>query len=147
MTIGEKIRMLRNFRGMSQKELGSAMGFGKNGSDNRITQYENNYRIPDKKILGEIARVLRVNPELFRMENSGTLQDFIYALLWMNEESPGHIHLFQIKQSADSTTNPIAIYFDLPDINKFLSDWLSHEQELAEGKISADDFREWKFSR
>ena len=85
MAVGDRIKRARNLRGMTQKELGIAIGLPNNGADNRITQYENNYRIPKKEVLSEIARALQVNPELFQMESSGSLQDFIYALLWLEE--------------------------------------------------------------
>ena len=40
MTVGEKIKKIRTFRGMTQKELGLAIGFEEKGADNRIAQYE-----------------------------------------------------------------------------------------------------------
>ena len=115
-------------------------------------RYENNYRIPKKEVLSEIARALQVNPELFQMESSGSLQDFIYALLWLEEERPGSIRLFQVEQHADNcqssfSDNPIGVYFNSPAMNEFLNEWLVRQQELAEGKISKDDYLEWKFSR
>ena len=47
MTVGEKIKKIRTFRGMTQKELGLAIGFEEKGADNRIAQYETNYRVPN----------------------------------------------------------------------------------------------------
>ena len=49
MTVGEKIKFIRNFRGITQKELGVGIGFDEKGADNRIAQYETNYRVPKKK--------------------------------------------------------------------------------------------------
>ena len=40
MTVGDKIKKIRTFRGMTQKELGLAVGFEEKGADNRIAQYE-----------------------------------------------------------------------------------------------------------
>ena len=67
MTVGEKIKKIRTFRGMTQKELGLAVGFEEKGADNRIAQYETNYRVPKKDLLNKIAEVL---PFLARTENS-----------------------------------------------------------------------------
>ena len=36
MTVGEKIKFIRNFRDMTQKELGVGIGFDEKGADNRI---------------------------------------------------------------------------------------------------------------
>lgn len=44
MTVGEKIKRIRTFRGMTQKELGLAVSL----TENRIAQYETNYRTPKK---------------------------------------------------------------------------------------------------
>ena len=40
MTVGDKIKKIRAFRGMTQKELGVAIGLEENGADNRVAQYE-----------------------------------------------------------------------------------------------------------
>ena len=37
MTVGEKIKKIRTFRGMTQKELGLAVGFEEKGADNRLS--------------------------------------------------------------------------------------------------------------
>ena len=57
MTVGEKIKFIRNFRGMTQKELGVGIGFDEKGADNRIAQYETNYRVPKRDILLPIAKI------------------------------------------------------------------------------------------
>ena len=36
MTVGDKIRKIRTFRGMTQKELGVAIGLEEKGADNQI---------------------------------------------------------------------------------------------------------------
>ena len=50
MTVGDKIKKIRTFRGMTQKELGLAIGFEEKGADNRIAQYETNYRVPKREL-------------------------------------------------------------------------------------------------
>ena len=50
MTVGDKIKKIRTFRGMTQKELGLAVGFEEKGADNRIAQYETNYRVPKREL-------------------------------------------------------------------------------------------------
>ncbi len=146
------MRMLRNFRGMTQTDLGIAIGFPEKGANKRIVQYEINYRTPKKELLDEIAHVLRVNPNNFRVKNTGSLQDLMYELLWLDEEYPDFIHFFKMKQGAGphpflSCVDAVGIYFNSPAMNEFLNEWLVRKQELAEGKISKDDYREWKFNR
>lgn len=152
MTVGNRIKMLRQFRGMTQTDLGIAIGFPEKGANSRIGQYEINYRTPKKELLDEIAHVLRVNPNNFRVKNTGSLQDLMYELLWLDEEYPNFIHLFKMIHGAGThpfsfSNNTVGIYFNSPAMNEFLNEWLVRKQELAEGKISKDDYREWKFNR
>ena len=59
MTVGEKIKFIRNFRGMTQKELGVGIGFDEKGADNRIAQYETNYRVPKKRYINADSKSFR----------------------------------------------------------------------------------------
>ena len=61
MTVGDKIKKIRTFRGMTQKELGLAIGLEEKGADNRIAQYETNYRVPKRELLDKMAEALRVD--------------------------------------------------------------------------------------
>ena len=49
MTVGDKIKKIRTFRGMTPKELGLTVGFEEKGAENRIAQYETNYRVPKRE--------------------------------------------------------------------------------------------------
>jgi len=48
MAIGERIRFIRNLRGMTQKGLGAAVGFDEKTADVRIAQYESGTRTPNR---------------------------------------------------------------------------------------------------
>ena len=65
MTDSDKIKKIRTFPGKTQKELGVATGFDEKGADNRIAQYETNYRISKTGLLGKIAEVLNVDRQNF----------------------------------------------------------------------------------
>jgi transcriptional regulator with XRE-family HTH domain len=61
MAVGDRIKRVRNMRGMTQKELGLAAGFDDNSADVRIAQYESGARTPKEDMLKKIADVLDVN--------------------------------------------------------------------------------------
>ena len=96
MTVGEKIKKIRTFRGMTQKELGLAVGFEEKGADNRIAQYETNYRVPKRELLDKIAQALRVESQNFYTLRPGCAEDFMRTFFWLDEDSPGSIRLFQL---------------------------------------------------
>ena len=61
MTLGERIKRIRTFRGLTQRELGLKLGYEERNADVRVAQYESGYRVPKKDTLMEIARILNVN--------------------------------------------------------------------------------------
>ena len=55
MAIGERIRFIRNLRGMTQKLLGTAIGFPEKTADIRLAQYESGTRTPKEDITVALA--------------------------------------------------------------------------------------------
>ena len=77
MTVGEKIKYIRTFRGMTQQQLGVAIGLSAKGADNRMAQYETNYRVPKKDMLEDISEALDVNSLNFISPVSGSAEDIM----------------------------------------------------------------------
>ena len=63
MAIGERIRFIRNLRGMTQKILGAAIGFPEKTADIRLAQYESGTRTPKDDIAVALANALGVSPQ------------------------------------------------------------------------------------
>ena len=51
MAIGDRIKRIRNMRGLTQRELGTAIGFDESTADVRIAQYESGTRKSKEEIL------------------------------------------------------------------------------------------------
>ena len=115
MTVGEKIRTIRIFRGMTQKELGLAVGFPEKGADNRIAQYETDYRVPRKEMLDKIAFALKVNRLNFYSACPGDSapEDLIRPLFWLEESDIGGIRLFH-RMSCHKTTMRVYLQGKIP---------------------------------
>lgn len=78
MTVGQRMKKVRLFRGMTQKQLGIMAGLGANG-DIRIAQYESGVRTPKEQMLIKIADVLCVQPAVF-LQESALLKMILYRL-------------------------------------------------------------------
>lgn len=73
-TIRVNIKRYREAQGMTQKELGVALGFKEEHAQQRISQYEmdpeiKEFRSPNKKTLQQMAIVLKQPVEAFMMDN------------------------------------------------------------------------------
>lgn len=171
MTVGEKIKTIRTFRGMTQRELGLAVGFPEKNADNRIAQYETDYRVPRKEMLDKIAFALHANFLNFYSicERAGAAEDIMRTLFWLEESNMGRVQLVQTTpntlpekhddrlQAIEDTTfhynpsddwpvcPPVAIYFDCI-VNSFMREWLVRQQEYRAGEITREEYFEWKLN-
>lgn len=164
MTVGEKIKYIRTFRNMTQKQLGAAIGLPEKGADNRMAQYETNYRVPKKDMLMDIAEALHVNPINFITPVSGSAEDIMQTFFWLDVDNPDALHFFpmvpskkkygtdkEIKAEYDNNDDmpaipPVGMWFHYNTINEFMHEWMVHKQELAEGEITPDEYLEWKLN-
>ena len=76
MEVGQKIKLVRLHRGLTQKQLGDLLNLGDGGA-NRIAQYEIGYRVPKPSLLKEIAKVLDVKEETFFVSDKYLLREWL----------------------------------------------------------------------
>ena len=164
MTIGEKIKRIRRFRKMTQAQLGEAVGLGEN-AQNRIAHYERGTRVPQKKLLDDMARVLNVNRYTLYEATGEDNSELIQIMFWLEESNPGIFHLFQLHQfpveekhddCADGAyyryndtwpaTPPVGMWFSGTNINSYLREWQQRMKERDAGEITKEEYFEWKLN-
>ena len=69
-TIAKNIKLLREKEGLTQQDLGRAVGFGELHAQTRISQYETVARTPNSRTLEKIAKALHVDVDQFFKESS-----------------------------------------------------------------------------
>ena len=140
MAIGERIRRIRLFRKMTQSQLGEAVGL----SDVRIRQYEIGNRTPKEEMIEELAKALNCN---FRSIYEPTLyaaEDVMFTLFELDEHYD--MSLYEVTDHEDPTEKHIAVGFDYYLLDGFLDSWKKKKEELASGKITREEYFEWKIN-
>ena len=84
MSTGENIKRIRKFRGMTQKELGIAIGIGEESASPRMAQYETDNRNPKLEQLSKIAEALEVSVFEFLDIEINSVNDIISLVNKMN---------------------------------------------------------------
>lgn len=145
MTIGEKIKKIRTFRGLTQKELGIAIGFSKKSAGVRMAQYETNVRTPKKELLVQIAVALKVDPLSLYNENPGSTEDVIQKLLWLEENNPEFV---QLNDGKDNLNESGTVYVEINHkwVDRLMAEWLLRKSDLQNGTISKREYFEWKIN-
>ncbi len=144
MDIGNKIKHIRVMRGMTQKELGNAVGLPPKSADVRIAQYEIGARVPKETLVQKIADVLEVNVKYLIASTPKDIDDLIYYLFYMDEAGLVDMKSFEEESYDGSIEELIRISFiHTEDI---LKEWYAKKNEYANNKISREEYLEWKLN-
>ena len=142
MAIGERIRFIRNLRGMTQKYLGMAIGFTESTADVRMAQYESGARTPKENMTADLANVLDVRPQALAVPDIDTDIGLMHTLFTLEDlrglrvsEIDGELCLRLDKSSK--------AYLGM---NQMLSAWLEQAKKLEAGKITKEEYDKWRYN-
>ena len=121
-TIGEKIRRIRCYRGLTQKALGSMVGL----SEPAIRNYELGNRNPTYLTNSDMQDIDSVLIQLFQIDDNFPIS---------------------VQNSVDEFgNNHYGLYFSSAMINTLLSIWHNQQQGVINGTINKSDYVEWKMN-
>jgi len=144
MAIGDRIKRIRNFRGLTQKDLGLAVGFDDKTADVRIAQYESGTRTPKEDMLKRITKALDVNYRSIYEPSLYAAEDFMYTLFELDEHIG--VSLYEIEDKLNKEKH-IATAFEYGKIlDGFLEEWKLRKQELENNGITKEEYIEWKLN-
>ena len=100
MAIGERIQFFRKLRGMTQKYLGTQVGFPEKSADVRLAQYETGTRTPKADMTAALANVLDVSPLALSVPDIDSYLGLMHTLFTLEDryglkvcECDGEVHL------------------------------------------------------
>jgi transcriptional regulator with XRE-family HTH domain len=138
VAVGDRIKRVRNLRGLTQKELGLALGFDENTADVRVAQYETGTRTPKEDALKKIAKELDVNYRSLYEPTLYAAADVMYTLFELDEHY-GNLQIHEVDNS-----NHLAVSFGSKLMDDLFREWQQRKKDLAEGVISKVEYMEWK---
>jgi transcriptional regulator with XRE-family HTH domain len=143
MAIGQRIKHIRNLRGLTQKELGEKVGFSGKTSDVRIAQYETETRIPKENLLSEMAGVLNVSPKALAVPNIDSYVGVMHTLFALEDryglkidEVDGVLCLTLDKGAGSNYSNMFNMLYA----------WLEESKKLSSDEITKEDYDNWRYT-
>ena len=143
MAIGERIRYIRNLRNMTQKWLGTVVGFAEKTADVRMAQYESGTRSPKEKLINDIATALEVSPRALDVPDIDTYVGLAHTLFALEDlyglrigEIEGEVCL-RLDKSKGTT------YLSMFDI---FHAWNEMAVKLNNGEITEDEYNTWRYN-
>ena len=140
MAIGERIQFFRKLRGMTQKYLGTQVGFPEKSADVRLAQYETGTRTPKADMTAALANILDVSPLALSVPDIDSYLGLMHTLFTLEDryglkicECDGEVHLrvdvFQGKEAAR--------------LHEMLCAWGEQAAKLKSGE--KEDYDRWRY--
>lgn len=144
MSIGERIKKARVFRGMTQKELGIAVGFNEKNADVRIAQYESNTRRPKDNLLYKMADVLDVGFFALYEPHQYNAESIMYSLFDQGND-PMRVQLEEVltTNGLQRPQKRIAIIYNYDHMDEYLREWKLRREQVLNHTISVEEYTEW----
>ena len=142
MAIGERIRFIRNLRGMTQKYLGTLVGFPEKTADIRMAQYEAGTRTPKEDLTKALAGALDVSPLALNVPDIDSYFGLMHTLFALEdrygltiETRDGEV-LFRIDPRKGK---------DAARISELVYAWAAVADKYRAGEISRDEYDKWRY--
>lgn len=142
MAIGERIHFFRIMRGMTQKYLGTVVGFPEKSADVRLAQYETGTRKPKAELTAALAQALDVAPQALDIPDIDSQIGLMHTLFALEDiygvtvgEADGEVCLKISKDKGKAAD----------DLLQMLTAWKEQAEKLASGEISREAYDEWRY--
>lgn len=142
MAIGERIRYLRNLRGMTQKWLGMAIGFDEKTADVRMAQYESGTRTPKENLVTALADTLEVSPKALNVPNIDSYTGLMHTLFALEDLYGVHIDDIDGELCLRLDKSKGTTYLSLFDM---FSAWQQQAEKLKNGEITKEEYDAWRY--
>ena len=142
MAISERIHFFRIMRGMTQKYLGTAIGFPEKSADVRLAQYETGTRKPKAELTNALAQVLDVSPHALDVPDIDSYIGLMHTLFALEDiyglsvsEADGEVCL---KVNTDKGKEAY-------ELLKMLHAWKEQSDKYASNEISREQYDNWRY--
>lgn len=142
MAFGKRIKLIRQLRGLTQRELGEQLGFSGKAADIRIAQYESETRKPKDKIAEAMAFRLNVPTFALDVPNIDSYYSILHTLFALEDEYGFTIDNIDGTPCIrlDKEHNNYLTFFEM------LNSWSKEHQKLLDGEITKEEYDEWRYS-
>ena len=142
MAIGERIHFFRLLRGMTQKYLGTIVGFPERSADVRLAQYETGPRKPKAELTAALAQALDVSPQALDVPDIDSYVGLMHTLFTLED-------LYGLTVS--EADEEICLKVDTSkgkeahELLKMLYTWKEQADKLSSCEISKDEYDNWRY--
>ena len=143
MAIGERIRFFRNLRGMTQKYLGTVVGFPEKTADIRMAQYESGSRTPKADLTNKLAEIFDICAQALSVPDFDCYIGLMHTLFTLED---------RYVLTIEKTENGVSMYADprkgtdAAELSEMLAAWAEQSEKYHNGDINRDEYDKWRYN-
>ena len=143
MAIGERIRFLRNLRGMTQKYLGIMAGLPEKTADIRMAQYEAGTRTPKEDLTQSLANALGVSPLALKTPDIDSYLGMMHTLFTLED---------RYGLTIETRDGEVLFRFDprkgqdAARISEMVYAWAPVMEKYRNGEITKEEYDNWRYN-
>ena len=142
MAIGERIHFFRILRGMTQKYLGTIVGFPERSADVRLAQYETGTRKPKAELTAALAQALDVSPQALDVPDIDSYIGLMHTLFTLEDiygltvsETDGEVCLKVNARKGKEAAH----------LHEMLCAWKEQADRLSSEEITKEEYDNWRY--
>ena len=142
MAFGKRLRFFRNRKGLTQKQVGEAVGFKGNTSEVRMAQYETEARTPKDPLIRQLSEMYDVSPRAIKVPNIDSEIGLMHTLFSLED-----IYGFRIDRIDDTLCLRLpdqgmnsVIWLELFDL------WYTQVQKVNSGQLTSEEYDHWRYN-
>ena len=143
MAIGERIHFFRILRGMTQKYLGTIVGFPERSADVRLAQYETGTRKPKAELTAALAQALDVSPHALDVPDIDSYLGLMHTLFTLED---------RYGLTVETGENGVSLRVDprkgkdAAELSEMLVAWAEQAEKYRNGEINREDYDKWRYN-
>lgn len=142
MAVGERIQFFRKLRGMTQKYLGTQVGFPEKSADVRLAQYETGTRTPKADMTAALANILDVSPLALSVPDIDSYLGLMHTLFTL-EDRYG-LTVKEVDGAPCLCVDP-SKGRDAEELYRSMFAWREQTAKLEAGEISKEEYDRWRY--
>ena len=140
MAISERIHFFRIMRGMTQKYLGTAIGFPEKSADVRLAQYETGTRKPKTELTNALAQVLDVSPHALDVPDIDSYIGLMHTLFALED-----IYGLSVSEADGEVCLKVNTDKEAYELLKMLHAWKEQSDKYVSNEISREQYDNWRY--
>ena len=142
MAIGERIQFFRKLRGMTQKYLGTQVGFPEKSADVHLAQYETGTRTPKTDMTAALANILDVSPLALSVPDIDSYLGLMHTLFTLEDR-----YGLTVKETDGEPCLCVDLSKgrDAQELWRSLNAWREQAAKLEAGEISKEEYDRWRY--